>query len=234
MTQVFAAINHRLSEAYGVIELPDQEAKTRCVHRYRCTQKPPCWQNIIQFASHFVDPLLRLLEDAKYLHQKLAILKNVGTPTGMLETVVAEKSIPRTGGLNSSSPNTPMRSNTLSANQRLKGLLSGRSSSFTDKDKALPLPNQNTSPPPVPPISDKPRSRSPVPTNSHLDSKNGSGLYAVNMSQDTLTNGSSISLSMAVSPIPEAKGSQGFKQVEIPSVDLETIEPTVNNTDSSK
>ena len=31
MTQVFAAINHRLSEEYGAIYLPDQEAKTRCV-----------------------------------------------------------------------------------------------------------------------------------------------------------------------------------------------------------
>ncbi|PPQ93257.1 hypothetical protein CVT25_015255 [Psilocybe cyanescens] len=212
MTQVFAAINHRLSEAYGVIDLPDQEAKTR------------------------------LLEDAKYLHQKLAALKNVGTPTGMLETVVAEKPIPRSGGSNanshtgsSSSPNPPMRSNTLSANQRLKGLLSGRSSSFTDKDKALPLPNQNPSPPPVPPTSDKPRS--PVPLNSHLDFNSNNGLYSTNMSQDTLANGSSLSLSMAVSPIPEAGGSQGFKQVEIPSVDVEAIEPIVNATtgsDSSK
>jgi hypothetical protein len=31
MTQVFAAINHRLSEEYGAIYLPDQEAKTRFV-----------------------------------------------------------------------------------------------------------------------------------------------------------------------------------------------------------
>lgn len=186
--------------------------------------------------------LFRLLEDAKYLHQKLAALKNVGTPTGMLETVVAEKPIPRSGGSNanshtgsSSSPNPPMRSNTLSANQRLKGLLSGRSSSFTDKDKALPLPNQNPSPPPVPPTSDKPRS--PVPLNSHLDFNSNNGLYSTNMSQDTLANGSSLSLSMAVSPIPEAGGSQGFKQVEIPSVDVEAIEPIVNATtgsDSSK
>ena len=29
MTQVFAAINHRLSEEYGAIVLPDQEAKAR-------------------------------------------------------------------------------------------------------------------------------------------------------------------------------------------------------------
>jgi vacuolar protein sorting-associated protein 54 len=29
MTQVFAAINHRLSEEYGKIELPHQDAKIR-------------------------------------------------------------------------------------------------------------------------------------------------------------------------------------------------------------
>ena len=31
MTQVFAAINHRLSEEYAAIDLPSQEAKERCV-----------------------------------------------------------------------------------------------------------------------------------------------------------------------------------------------------------
>lgn len=31
MTQVFAGINHRLSEEYTKIELPSQEAKERCV-----------------------------------------------------------------------------------------------------------------------------------------------------------------------------------------------------------
>ncbi|EGN95540.1 hypothetical protein SERLA73DRAFT_186602 [Serpula lacrymans var. lacrymans S7.3] len=57
MTQVFAAINHRLSEEYAAIELPSQEAKDR------------------------------LLADARYLHQKFSGLKNVGAPTNMLETV---------------------------------------------------------------------------------------------------------------------------------------------------
>ena len=33
MTQVFAGINHRLSEEYTKIELPSQEAKERCVSR---------------------------------------------------------------------------------------------------------------------------------------------------------------------------------------------------------
>ncbi|KAG8972344.1 hypothetical protein FRB90_010252, partial [Tulasnella sp. 427] len=61
MTQVFAAVNHRLSEEYGRIELPSQEAKTR------------------------------LLTDAKYLHEKLSNLKGVNLPSSMLETVVMEK-----------------------------------------------------------------------------------------------------------------------------------------------
>ncbi|OSD08356.1 Vps54-domain-containing protein [Trametes coccinea BRFM310] len=63
MTQVFAAINHRLSEEYGKIELPSQEAKER------------------------------LLADARYLQEKLTGLKNVNGPTAMLETVVSEKPV---------------------------------------------------------------------------------------------------------------------------------------------
>ncbi|TDL25021.1 Vps54-domain-containing protein [Rickenella mellea] len=83
MSQVFASINHRLSEEYGKIELPDQAAKDR------------------------------MLQDARYLHQKLSVLKNVGAPTGMLETVVSEKAVPRKG--NARSPGE-------SANDRLKGI----------------------------------------------------------------------------------------------------------------
>ncbi|KAF8912041.1 Vps54-like protein-domain-containing protein [Gymnopilus junonius] len=197
MTQVFAAINHRLSEEYAALVLPDQEAKTR------------------------------LLGDAKYLHSKLTALKNVGAPTGMLETVVAEKPIarPNLGGTNpnsspqpSANPHPPTRSNTLSANanQRLKGLLSGRGSSFNlDKDKALPIPARTPSPPPVPPISDKPS----LPS-QNSQSKLNNGIYSASVSQDRLTSGSNLSLSMGVSPIPEAGGVQGFKQVELPSEDL--------------
>lgn len=164
-----------------------------------------------------------MLEDAKYLHQKLSVLKNVGAPTAMLETVVTEKAIPRSGNSNSTSnpqsgssgsPKPPTRSNTLTANQRLKGLLTGRSSTFShlpglDKDKALPLPARTPSPPPVPPTSDKPLS--PIPSKSSFLDINNS-IYNANISQDQLTNGSSLSLS--VSPIPEAGGTQGFKQVE--------------------
>ncbi|KAF4576665.1 hypothetical protein EYR36_000738 [Pleurotus pulmonarius] len=65
MSQVLAAINHRLSEEYGGIELPHQEAKNR------------------------------LLADARYLQQKLSALKNISAMSSMLETVVSEKGVPR-------------------------------------------------------------------------------------------------------------------------------------------
>ncbi|KAI6005867.1 Vps54-like protein-domain-containing protein [Pisolithus albus] len=65
MSQVFAAINHRLSDEYLKAELQSQEAKDR------------------------------MLADARFLHQKLSALKNVNAPTNMLETLVKEKSVPR-------------------------------------------------------------------------------------------------------------------------------------------
>lgn len=34
MSEVFATINHRLSEEYTKIELPTSEAKERCVHSH--------------------------------------------------------------------------------------------------------------------------------------------------------------------------------------------------------
>ncbi|QRV99918.1 vacuolar protein sorting-associated protein 54 [Ceratobasidium sp. AG-Ba] len=61
MSQVFAAINHRLSEEYTKIDLPNQPAKDR------------------------------LLEDAKYLHARLSALPGVGGLSSMLETVVLDK-----------------------------------------------------------------------------------------------------------------------------------------------
>ncbi|KAF9469270.1 Vps54-like protein-domain-containing protein [Collybia nuda] len=170
MTQVFAAINHGLSEEYGKIELPHQEAKTR------------------------------LLADAKYLHAKLAALKNVGTPSGMLVTVISEKSIPRP------TLPTPTRSSTLhnvgsSANQRLKGLLSGKSPSF---DKALPIPMRTPTPPVIPP----PRTTSsPVPLSSSV---NGGGVG------ENGGNGNAIK-STPTPPPQDRKPSIGFKQVEAPA-----------------
>ncbi|KAF9014055.1 Vps54-like protein-domain-containing protein [Cyathus striatus] len=177
MTQVFAAINHRLSEEYTKIELPNQEAKTR------------------------------LLADARYLHQKLAALRSVGAASGMLETVVAEKGIPRTSNVPSPLP-TPTRSSTISvvsssANQRLKGLLS-KSSVL---EKALPTPTRS----PTPPVSSAPpippeKSKSPAP--SFVSSINGSGL-------GTEASMSGSTLALATPPIEESvSANRGFKQVE--------------------
>lgn len=70
MTQVFAAIDQRLSEEYSKIDLQSQEAKDR------------------------------MLADAQYLHEKFSVLKNVGTPTNMLKNVVAEKALPRKSTFN--------------------------------------------------------------------------------------------------------------------------------------
>lgn len=118
MTQVFAAINHRLSEEYTKLELPHAAAKTR------------------------------LLADARHFYQKIGELKNVGVPSNMLEVVISEKSLPRP-----TVPPTPTRSDSLAVNSaawgsntnlRLKGLLSGRKSSF---DKVLPTPTSPLPPP---------------------------------------------------------------------------------------
>ncbi|KAJ3993958.1 vacuolar protein sorting-associated protein 54 [Lentinula boryana] len=124
MSQVFAAINHRLSEEYSKIELPHVEAKSR------------------------------LLEDVRFLHQKLSALKTVGKPSMMLETVVQEKPIPKPPG----APPTPTRNGTMmsppssasnaSTNQRLRGLMSGRTTSY---DRSLPnLPGTTDGPSPPP------------------------------------------------------------------------------------
>ncbi|EEB91215.1 hypothetical protein MPER_10460, partial [Moniliophthora perniciosa FA553] len=117
MSQVFAAINHRLSEEYSKFELPHAEAK------------------------------MRLLADAKYLHSKLSGLKNVGGLNNMLEIVIQEKRLPQAQAKNA--PPTPTRSatspppmapvNSTSTSQRLKGLLSGRSTS-SSFEKPQPLP----------------------------------------------------------------------------------------------
>ncbi|EKM82490.1 hypothetical protein AGABI1DRAFT_117956 [Agaricus bisporus var. burnettii JB137-S8] len=119
VVEVFAGINHRLSEVYGKIELPSQDAK------------------------------LRLLADTKFLHKELSGLKNVMASMGMLETVVSEKQVGR-ANMPSPSPmsptfSPPKRSNTISANQRLKGLLS-RSSTIASKpvEKALRSPDPMT------------------------------------------------------------------------------------------
>lgn len=79
------------------------------------------------------DHLQRMLADAQFLHRKLSVLKNVSAPTNMLETLVAEKSIPRKSTLGNSR-------STAGANERLRGLLSRRDS--TKLEKPLPSPTQ--------------------------------------------------------------------------------------------
>ncbi|OBZ75271.1 Vacuolar protein sorting-associated protein 54, chloroplastic [Grifola frondosa] len=112
MTQVFAAINHRLSEEYTKIELPSQDAKDR------------------------------LLADARFLHEKLAALKNVAAPTAMLETVVSEKPLAIVVPLPAPVPHQG----------RLKGMLH-RAGTLNGRKATLPPPPPNTEkalPPPVP------------------------------------------------------------------------------------
>ena len=189
-----------------------------------------------------------LLADARFLNQKLAVMRNVGVPTGMLETVVADKSVARGGsggpGRSAGGPATPaaavgasagsapppapppmIRSNTLSANQRLKGLLSGRSASGFSQpspapppvpiEKALPAPVRTESPPPVPPAADKPQTPALAPAALGVY---GAGSVNAIASQDVLSGASSeVSLAMAVpAPTQEASAPAGFRQVEIP------------------
>jgi len=149
-----------------------------------------------------------LLADAKYLQQKFSALKNVSTSNWILETVITEKNLPGTNA--TPGPSTPTRSNTLSANQRLKGLLSGKSSNF---DKPMPIPTGTVLPPPVPPSADKPRSSAPASNNTHDQHHN--------MDRDRSTNESQVSLGLSPSPpiqkptgLPEGAG---FKQVELSS-----------------
>ncbi|KAF7970219.1 hypothetical protein HWV62_24748 [Athelia sp. TMB] len=118
MTQVFAAMNHRLSEEYAAIDLPTPEAKEK------------------------------MLADARFLHGKVAALKNVGAPSAMLETVIGEKRV--------LAPAPAPAPATLSANDRIKSMLTRRDSALFgggSKDKALPTPAQTPpllAPSPVP------------------------------------------------------------------------------------
>jgi len=94
----------------------------------------------------------RLLQDARYLNEKLSSLKNVTPPGGMLETVVMEKLIPRKG-----SP-FPIRRSTLAATS------GGQASPLTPHD-SLERDRLGSS---LLPGSPQTRSRSPTPTHSLL------------------------------------------------------------------
>ncbi|GLB34735.1 putative vps54-like protein [Lyophyllum shimeji] len=205
MTQVFAAINHGLSEEYGRIELPHQEAKTR------------------------------LLEDAKYLHQKLSALKNVGAPSGMLVTVISEKSLPRSQQPSSPPPvPTPTRSNTLSANQRLRGLLSGKSATF---EKALPTPTRTSSLAASTSLSPTLLSRSASPAPAATVNPNVNGESVVLDDSDRSTSTAITTSTSGASPPSQAqKASSGFKQVEdmlMPGSDSESARGPDGPTDAS-
>lgn len=187
MSQVLAATNHRLSEEYAKIELRDQHAKNR------------------------------LLEDARYLNQHFSTLKNIRAPTAMLETVVAEKMLPRPAGAQQV-PQTPLRANTLTANQRLKGLLSGRGSSFMDKN--LPQPSRTPTPPVPPPADTKAQ---PPAMSLGNSSSNGPSVLGI----DGSVSGSSASLIMSP-PIETAGGpGRGFRQLDtVNSGGSQEVNPT--------
>lgn len=132
----------------------------------------------------------------------------------MLETVVAEKMLPRPAG--TPVPQTPLRANTLTANQRLKGLLSGKGASFLDK--SLPQPSRTPTPPVPPPADTKFR-----PPSTSLGNGSTNGPSA--LSQD----GSMISRSPASpspAPIDTASGLGGFRQLD----GVNSAEPTVVNS----
>ena len=122
----------------------------------------------------------------------------------MLETVVAEKMLPRPAGAQQV-PQTPLRANTLTANQRLKGLLSGRASSFMDKN--LPQPSRTPTPPVPPPADTKAQ---PPAMSLGNSSMNGSSVLGIGGS----VSGSSVSLIMSP-PIETAGGpGGGFRQLD--------------------
>ncbi|KAF7311494.1 Vps54 domain-containing protein [Mycena kentingensis (nom. inval.)] len=115
MAQVFAAINHRLSEEYAKLVLPSEDARKG------------------------------LLADARFLHQKLSELKNVGTPSGMLEIVIAELRVPRPV-----SP-APTATNFTPAGQQ--SVPAPAPSGSRSSSPAPPAPS--SSPPPVAPSSSR-------------------------------------------------------------------------------
>ena len=93
-----------------------------------------------------------MLRDARFLHEKLSTLKNVGAPTQMLVTVVQEKPIPR---------KTPSLPTSKSTNERIRGLFHSNTANgnanVTEAAKA-----------PLPPVVEKEKEREKNPLNSPL------------------------------------------------------------------
>lgn len=106
-------------------------------------------------SANLVAFFCRLLADAKFLHQKLSTLKNVGAQSGMLETVITEKNVMRKPPQSPQQQSTvPFRQNSIStasalrgpvltANQRLQGMFKS-----TPKPP-LPSPIEKVLPSPV-------------------------------------------------------------------------------------
>jgi vacuolar protein sorting-associated protein 54 len=163
MTQVFAAVNHRLSEEYDKIELPDQSTKDRYV--------------IFILETYSFDDFVRLLRDAIYLKQQFSGLKDVNASASMLEAVVKEKPVASTSGSQinragsqspvtsvapeaSSSPPPTQPSVHKSANERLRSMFRRTSTapmSETAASASSPVPEK-----PSPPLTDKPLQEEPI------------------------------------------------------------------------
>ncbi|CAE6441517.1 unnamed protein product [Rhizoctonia solani] len=138
MSQVFAAINHRLSEEYGKIELPSQGAKDR------------------------------LLEDARYLHGRLSALPGVGGLSSMLETVVSDKRVvvpaPPEPTINAASPAPALPAKPA---RRTLSSIFGKDSKFASKaPPSSPTPTSSEKQEPLRPITEKDAETSPKATDS--------------------------------------------------------------------
>ncbi|KAI5832533.1 Vps54-domain-containing protein [Schizophyllum commune Tattone D] len=122
MTQVFAAINHRLSEEFTKIDLPHDHAKQR------------------------------LLKDAKHFYDRVSTIKNVPAPSSnMVETVISEKRTRQhTPAPHPPARSSTINAFSHTANSRLRGLLS-RSSTATEKQPLSPLPPTSPHPGPTSP-----------------------------------------------------------------------------------
>ncbi|KAI0313659.1 Vps54-like protein-domain-containing protein [Amylostereum chailletii] len=196
MSQVFAAINHRLSEEYTKIDLPSLEAKER------------------------------MMADAHHLKSKFSGLKSVGgVPVGMLETVVSEKRLPGqatphsplplpSGTIPLASPKpTPTKRTSLFGNERLKGMLS------RTPTLPAPAPVDKTPPPPSPASSfvekqpsSSSRPSSPLPP---LPTQNGS---AHAQEQEQEQNGYAAAVGPPAAPAlqaPPVEKKVGFRQVPV-------------------
>jgi vacuolar protein sorting-associated protein 54 len=150
MAQVFAAINHRLSEEYAKLVLPSEEARKG-------------WAAFLfrDVTKYLIIDSRRLLADARFLHQNLSELKNVGAPSGMLEIVISELRVPQAVSPSASTTNfntkptananaNPAANPRLLANRlRWNSLSPAAAANVTANANSSPSPSVNGSGPPV-------------------------------------------------------------------------------------